>query len=109
AARALLEEAIGLGDTLVLAQMLEPGVGAKGFDVTPVVRGIFEHAPIVGAVPAAVPRTGGERTQERLAVLRIDVVFDHYQNRTTVRLHGVRRDRRRPMQGGRKIHTCARL
>ncbi len=53
AAHLVLNETIGLGDTLVLAQMLQPALDEKGLDHAARMRGIFKHAPGIGAVAAS--------------------------------------------------------
>ena len=52
AAYLLLDKAIGLGDALMLAQMLHPAFDEKGLDDAALLRGIFKHAPGIGAVAA---------------------------------------------------------
>ena len=50
----LLHDTVGIGDTLMLAQMLHPRFHEKRFDETTLFGGVFEDAPGVGAVAAAL-------------------------------------------------------
>jgi hypothetical protein len=49
---AFLDQAIGVCDPLVLAQMLRPRYDEEDFDDASFVGGILEHAPTIGAVAA---------------------------------------------------------
>ena len=50
----LLRKPIGFGHALMQAQLFEPGVREKGLNEAAVVGRIFENAPIVSAVSAAL-------------------------------------------------------
>src|SRR5277367_5310483 len=86
AAYDLLQQAVGLRHALVLSQVFEPGVRQKCFNEAPLPRGILEHTPIIGAVPAALACALPERAQKRFPVLWIDVVLDRDQYGSAVRL-----------------------
>ena len=47
----LLEDAIGVGHSFVLPQVLDPRLDEKRFQKSTGFGGILEHAPRVGAVP----------------------------------------------------------
>jgi hypothetical protein len=83
----LFDDAIGFRHTLVLSKVIEPGVRQEGLDELALLRGIFEYPPVISAVSTALARAAGERVQKRFTVLRIDVVFNCQQYRSTVRLY----------------------
>src|SRR5205823_2758959 len=80
----VLQSAIGVGDALVLAQMLEPGVDQKRFHHPPRFGGVFEYPPGIGAVAAALMAEPFERREERLTIARIDSIFHRDQDRTAI-------------------------
>jgi hypothetical protein len=84
-------------NTLVLSQMFEPGVRSEGLNEAALYRKILEYAPVVRAVSAARMRIFRQRTQELVAALRIDVVFDRHQHGSSIGLDHPGRDRIRPM------------
>src|SRR5204862_3035709 len=72
---------IGVGNALVLAQMLKPGLDQKRLQKTPGDRRVLEHTPRIGAVASALAREPLEREQERLALRGIDAVLHRDQHR----------------------------
>src|SRR5215813_10643030 len=72
----LLDRPVGLGDPLVLAQMLEPGFHEERLHHASFLGGILENAPRIGTVTAAFLAELFECREKRLAVARIDAVFD---------------------------------
>jgi hypothetical protein len=64
----LFREAIGFRHTLVLPEVIEPGVRQEGLDETALLCGILEYPPVIRAVSAALARTACERMQKRIAV-----------------------------------------
>jgi len=96
AAHLLLDEAISLGDALILAQMLHPAFDQKGLDDAPLLRGIFKHAPGIGAVAAPPMLEARQRVEKRFAVGG-DAIFDGDQHRAAIvfdRLRGHGHDTR---------------
>ena len=67
--------------------MLEPRVRPEGLDEPSLQTGIFEDAPVIGAVSKPLARISAERVEERFPILRIDAVIDRHQNRPSVRLY----------------------
>jgi hypothetical protein len=70
-----LQRRIGFCHTLMLPQMLQPGIDEKGLNKSTFIHRILEYSPVVCAVAAPLPREFGDRLQERFALRRIDVVF----------------------------------
>ena len=54
AVHALLHQAIGVCDPLVLAQMLRPRCDQEGLDDAPFIGSILEHVPAIGAIAATL-------------------------------------------------------
>jgi hypothetical protein len=51
----LLQHAIGIGDALMLAEMLDPGLDHEGLDEAPLLLGrVFEDPPGEGAIAPAL-------------------------------------------------------
>src|SRR5579862_9107268 len=87
---ALLHQAIGVRDPLVLAQMLHPGCDEKGFNDAPFFGGILEHAPAIGAVAAPLISELFDDREKLLPILRAYAVFDCDQDRSSVLVNWVR-------------------
>ena len=62
----VLHHAVGIGDALVLAQVLHPGFDQKRLEHAAVLGGILEHAPGIGAVAAALMLELGDGFEECL-------------------------------------------
>ena len=54
AVHAFLQQAIGVRDPLVLAQMLHPRCDKEGLDDAPFIGSILEHVPAIGAIAATL-------------------------------------------------------
>src|ERR1700690_3838705 len=109
ASNELFVDAIGLRHALVLPEVFQPGVRQEGLDEAALFRRILENTPVISAVSTTHARAAPERMQKRLAVLRVDVVFNGHQYRTTVRLDRAGSDRGRPVHRGRQIVHRTRL
>src|SRR5579859_2639263 len=92
---AFLDQAIGVRDPLVLAQMLHPRCDKESFDDASFIGGILEHAPAIGAVAAPLMSEVLEGLEKLLPILRTNAVFDRDQDWPAVLVDGVRRERRR--------------
>src|SRR4051812_45749431 len=79
-----LERSVGFGDSLVLAQVLKPRIDHERFDPASFFSRILEHAPAVGAITLALGCYMPEGGEKRVAVFRLDPVFDRHQYRTAV-------------------------
>lgn len=66
---ALLQHAVHLGDTLMLAQVLQPGFDQERFNEPTCLRRIFENAPRVGTIPATFQGHALESNEKGVAVL----------------------------------------
>ena len=108
AAYLLLDKAIGLGDALMLAQMLHPAFDEKGLDDAAPLR-IFKHALGIGAVAAPPMLEARQRVEERFAVGRVDAIFDGDQHRAAIVFDRLRGQGRRPMHRRRQIQARAGL
>ena len=56
----ILENAIGIRNAFVLAQMFQPGFHKKGFDNPSLVSGVLEHSPHISTItptPSTEPST----------------------------------------------------
>ena len=70
-----LQHAIGVGDALMLAEMLDPGLDHEGLDEAPLLGRVFEDPPGEGAIAPALRSERGDGGKEGVAVLRIDPVL----------------------------------
>ena len=64
----ILQNAIGIGDALMLAKVLHPGVCQE--EEPSSFLGILEYTPSVGPVAAALARQFFERREKRVAIAR---------------------------------------
>ena len=71
-------------DAFVLPQMFQPRSHEECFQESPFLSGVFEHAPRVCAVAAALMRKSFEDGQEFVAFPGIDSVFDRHQHGSAV-------------------------
>src|SRR4051812_41022551 len=85
ALHAVLDEAIGIGDALMLAQMLEPGFDEEALDETPGLGGILEEPPGIGAVAPPFMGELGGGGDEVGPSRGIDAIFDRHQHRAAIR------------------------
>jgi len=99
----LLRQAIGLGDALMLAQMLDPGFDQEGLDEAALLRRILIDAPGIGAVALSFMADLRQRREEAVAALRIDAVLDRDEDRAARRGDIAVGDRRRPVERRREI------
>ena len=100
---AFLHQPIGIGDALVLAQMLHPGFHQECLDHPALLGRIFEYTPRIGAVATPFVLERYERFEKRLAVPWINAIFDGDQDRAAVVLDRLRGQRRRPVHRRRQI------
>ena len=84
AVHGLFHQAVGIGHTLVLAQMLHPGLDQKGFQDAPGFGGILEYTPGIGTIAAPLVLELRQCFEEGLAVRRANTVFDRDQDRTAI-------------------------
>src|ERR1700688_784731 len=75
----LLYQPVGIGDTLVLAQMLHPRFDEEGLDKATLTGSVYEHTPSIVAVAPPLVLEFRNRLQEGVAVLWADAVFDRHQ------------------------------
>jgi hypothetical protein len=108
-AHAFLDQAIGIRNSLVLAQMLRPGRDVESLDDASFVGGILEYAPAIGTVAASFISELFNDLQELLPILRTNAVFDCDEDWPSVVIDRVGRERRRPMHGGRQVDTSPSL
>jgi hypothetical protein len=92
----ILEHAIGIRDTFMLAQMLQPGVHKKGLHHPPFLGGVLEHPPCERTIASALLAKFFERREKLVALARIDPIFDGDQYWSAIVLYLVGDDRRRP-------------
>ena len=104
-----LQQTVGLGDALVLAQMLHPAFDQKSLENATLLRGIFEHAPGISAVAAPLMLEARQRFEKRFAVGGVDAIFDGDQHRTAIVFDRLRGQRCRPMHRRRQIQARAGL
>jgi hypothetical protein len=90
---------------MVLPEMLKPGCDHEGLEEASFFGRILEDVPSVRAVPPALLTQMPDGDEERVTFLGGDAVLDRYQHRTTVGIGVDRQDRRRPMHGGREVHS----
>src|SRR5580658_5236285 len=109
AAHRFLHYPVGVGDALMLAEMLHPRIHKEGFDDAAFIGGVLINAPAIGAVAAALVAELFNGSEERFAVLWTDAVFDGDQHRTTVLLDVLRDNRRGPMHRRRQVEARAGL
>src|SRR6201998_3335005 len=100
---ALLNQAIGVCDPLVLAQMLGPGCDQEGLADAAFIDGIRPQVPAVSAIAATLVSELLEGLEELLPILRTNAVFDRDEDGASILLDRVRGDRRRPVHGGCQI------
>ncbi len=105
----VLEDAVRIGNTLVLAQMLKPRCDQECLQETPLLGGVFKDIPRVRAVPPTLLTKVVDCCQKGAASFRIDVVFDRHQHWSSIWLGVDRQDRNGPMQGGREVNFRAAL
>ena len=98
-----LQQPIGIGDPLVLAQMFRPGRDEESLNDASFVGGILEYTPPIGAVAAPFISELINGLQELLAILRTNAVFDGDKDWPSIVVDAVDRQRRRPMHGGRQV------
>src|SRR5437016_9080406 len=85
ALNALLDGPITNGDSLMLAQVLEPGLDDERFDITPLVCWVLVDSPADGAIPAANRLQVPDGFHKGTRIGRIDSVFNLDTNRSFVR------------------------
>ena len=106
---AFLDQAIGICNSLVLAQMLRPRRDEKSLDDASFLGGILEHAPAIGAVTAPFMSELLNGLQEQWAILRTNAVFDCDEDWPSVLVDRVGREGRRPMHGRREVEASPSL
>jgi hypothetical protein len=106
---AFLDEAISIGNSLVLAQMLRPRRDEESLDDASFVGGILEYASPIGAVAAPFVSELFKGLQELVPILRTNAVFDCDEDWPSVVVDGMGRERRRPMHGGRQVDASPSL
>ena len=79
-----MDQSIGIGHALMLAQVLHPRFYQKGLDHAARLGGVLEDAPGIGAVAAPFVFELRQRLEERLAILGPDPIFDGNQDRSAV-------------------------
>lgn len=72
----ILDDAIGIGDPLMLAQVLHPGFDQERFHDAPFICSVVEDAPRISSVAAPLMLEPCQRFEERGSVLGIDAIFD---------------------------------
>ena len=80
----ILQFTVGVADTFMLTQVLEPGVEQERFDQATFLRRVLEHAPIERAVATSFVGQLGKGRQKGSPIGRVDSIFDCYHNRTPV-------------------------
>ena len=80
----VLQQAVRLGDALVLAQMLEPRRHEKCLDKAAFLCGVLEYSPSVGAITTALACQFIHAGEEGIAVFWSDPVFHGHQHRSTI-------------------------
>ena len=109
AVHAFLDQAIGICNSLVLAQMLCPRRNEESLDDASFVGRILEYVPAIGAVAAPFVSELFNDLQELLPILQTNTVFDCNEDWPSVVFDGAGHERRRPMHGGRQVVASARL
>src|SRR5580765_3994368 len=103
------DDAIGVGDALMLSQVFQPRIDEEGLEHSFRVRSILVHAPRVGAVALALAAEAPNSGKKRFAHFSCDPVFERNQHGTRVVFHGYGEHRRRPVHRGREIRFWAGL
>src|SRR4051812_33836517 len=93
AAHALLELAVGDGQAIVLAQMLEPGLDAESLDEAAGDRRVLEESPRIASAAPALSLQRRASGEEGLAMLGCDPVFHRHHHRALIVLDRPRHDR----------------
>jgi hypothetical protein len=101
----ILNDPVRIGHATVLPEMLKPGCDHEGLEEASVLGRILEDVPSVCAIPPALLTQLPDGDEERVTFLGGDAVLDRYQYRTAIAIGVGRRDRRRPMHGGREVHS----
>src|SRR6516225_3402990 len=91
----------------MLAQMLHPAFDEKSLDKAALLRGIFEHAPGIGAVAAPLMFKACQYLKEGFAVAWIDAIFDGDQHRPAIVLDRAARSKA-PANASTAIDRCSR-
>src|SRR5258708_29012335 len=82
----ILQDAVGIRDTFMLAQVLEPGLHKESFHHPSFDCSIFECSPRVGTIASALMTQLFKRGEEDFAVAWIVPIFDRDQHRSTILL-----------------------
>ena len=101
--------AIGVSDSLVLAQMLNPGVKLERFEKTAFLRQILEDLPLESSIPPPLASQSFKRLQKGTAIVRPDLILHGHQHWPAIGIDIARQDRSRPVHGRREVKRRAGL
>src|SRR5580704_6982867 len=93
------EHLVGVGHPLALMQNLEPGFDREGLDEASAVGDVLINSPRIGAVTLSRISKLVDRAQELGAVVGVNAIFDHGDDRPLVVLDTPRDNGRAPVQG----------
>src|SRR5262245_19405638 len=105
----ILQDAIGIGDALVLTEMSEPGIQEERLEESPLLSSILEYAPLIRSIAAAFTPQVVECNEKSSASARIDSVFDCHQDGPAIVVERMESNRRWPMHRWRQIEFSAGL
>src|SRR5580704_2646139 len=99
----ILQDTVRISDAFVLTEMGEPGIQQERLDEAPLLSSILEHAPLIRSVAVAFTPQLVDRSEKRLAIARIDSVFDRHQDGPAIVVELMESNRRWPMHRRRQI------
>jgi len=101
----ILNDPVRIRHTMVLPEVFKPGGDHEGLEKASFLGRILEDVPSVCPVSPALLTQITDGGQEQLSFLWGDAILDRYQYRTPIVIGVDRQDRRRPMHGGREVHS----
>ena len=101
-----LHDTIGNGHTLVLTQMFMPRFNEERLQKSALLGGVFEYAPGIGGITAALLGQPFERGQK--CFLRVNSIFDRHQHRSSIVLNLVGQSRSGPVHGRSEVEAGTR-
>ena len=105
----ILQFTVGVADTFMLTQMLEPGVEQEHFDQATFLRHVLEYAPVERAGAASLVGQLGKGSQKSSPIGEANSIFDRYHDGTPVGIDFARNNWIRPMHRRREIERGRRL
>src|SRR2546427_4314241 len=89
--------------------MGEPGIQEERLEESPLLSSILEYAPLIRSIAVAFTPQLVDRNEKRLAIARIDSVFDRHQDGPAIVVELMESNRRWPMHRWRQIDFSAGL